>query len=246
MVPPSPPPPARIDRIEQRMRLLHVSNGVMSWDGCDDFPVVVLPIEFHMLDIERYTGIGYPPPSLLGISWVFLKLILAHWYKPSMASRTFHHQYRAPLPPSRPHQDTEQIFIVPTTKGQHVPPMTPFILFPEGYGGRVAQPLPIDRPFVGAATREELQRENNEIFHPPTYFSTTLGFMRLAPYHLPFTKSDDDLHLTGFTFDEVQVVSLEDDSRGMVPMSFDQYNNTLVLSMMRDMSYLPGLGLGYR
>ena len=26
-------------------------------------------------------------------------------------------------------------------------------------------------------------------------------------------------------------------------MSFDQYNNTLVLSMMRGMSYLPGLGL---
>ena len=63
---------------------------------------------------------------------------------------------------------------------------------------------------------------------------------------LQISHSDDDLHLIGITFDEVQVVSLEDDSRGMVPMSFDQYNNTLVLSMMRDMSYLPGLGLGYR
>ena len=29
-------------------------------------------------------------------------------------------------------------------------------------------------------------------------------------------------------------------------MSFDQYNNTLVLSMMRGMSYMPGLGLGHR
>ena len=47
------------------MRLLHVSNGVMSWDGCDDFPIAVLPIEFHMLDIERYTGIGCPPYPLV-------------------------------------------------------------------------------------------------------------------------------------------------------------------------------------
>ena len=51
---------------------------------------------------------------------------------------------------------------------QHVPPMTPFILFPEGYrlahrdvqivtrSGRVAQPLPVDRPFAGTATREKL------------------------------------------------------------------------------------------
>ena len=32
----------------------------------------------------------------------------------------------------------------------------------------------------------------------------------------------------------------------MVHMSFDQHNNTLVLSMIRGMSYMPGLGLGYR
>ena len=61
---------------------------------------------------------------------------------------------------------------------------------------------------------------------------------------LQISHSEDDLHLTGFTFDEVQVVSLEDDRRDMVPMSFDQYNSTLVLSMMRGMSYMPGLGLG--
>ena len=42
------------------MRLLHVSNGVMIWDGYDDFPVAALPVEFRMLDIERYTGIGCP------------------------------------------------------------------------------------------------------------------------------------------------------------------------------------------
>ena len=52
--------------------------------------------------------------------------------------------------------------------------------------------------------------------------------------------------MTGFTFNKVQVVSLEDDDRDMVPMSFDQHNNTLVLSMMKGMPYMLGLGLGRR
>ena len=30
---------ARIDKIEQRMRSLHVSDRIMGWDGCDDMPV---------------------------------------------------------------------------------------------------------------------------------------------------------------------------------------------------------------
>ena len=42
------------------MRLLHISDGVMSWDAYDDLPVAVLPVEFRMPDIERYTGIGCP------------------------------------------------------------------------------------------------------------------------------------------------------------------------------------------
>ena len=63
---------------------------------------------------------------------------------------------------------------------------------------------------------------------------------------LQISHNEDDLHLTGFIFDEIQVVSLEDDNRDMVPMSFDQQNNTLVLSMMKGMSYMPGLGLGRR
>ena len=63
---------------------------------------------------------------------------------------------------------------------------------------------------------------------------------------LQISHSENDLHLTGFVFDEVQVVSLEDDDRDMVPMSFDQHSSTLVLKMMRGMSYMPGLGLGRR
>ena len=63
---------------------------------------------------------------------------------------------------------------------------------------------------------------------------------------LQISHSEDNLHLTGFTFDEVQVVSLEDDRKDMVPMSFDQHSSTLVLSMMKGMSYMPKLGLGRR
>ena len=51
---------ARIDRIKQRIRSLHVSDGVIGWDGYDDLPVAALPVEFRMPDIERYTGIGCP------------------------------------------------------------------------------------------------------------------------------------------------------------------------------------------
>ena len=51
---------ARIDRIEQRIRSLHVSNGVIGWDRYNDLPVATLLVEFRMLDIERYMGIGCP------------------------------------------------------------------------------------------------------------------------------------------------------------------------------------------
>ena len=51
---------ACIDRIEQRIRSLHVSDGVIGWDGYDDLPVATLPIEFRMPNIERYTRIGCP------------------------------------------------------------------------------------------------------------------------------------------------------------------------------------------
>ena len=62
---------------------------------------------------------------------------------------------------------------------------------------------------------------------------------------LHINHSEDDLHLTRFTFNEVQVVSLEDDNKDLVPMSFYQHSNTLVLSMMKGISYMPGLGLGH-
>ena len=42
------------------IRSLHVSDRVMGWNGYDDLLVAALPVEFRMLDIERYTGIGCP------------------------------------------------------------------------------------------------------------------------------------------------------------------------------------------
>ncbi|KAJ9694023.1 hypothetical protein PVL29_009818 [Vitis rotundifolia] len=63
---------------------------------------------------------------------------------------------------------------------------------------------------------------------------------------LQISHSDDDLFLTGFTFDEVQTLEMEDFCRDLVAMSFDQHGSTVVLDIMRSMSYLPGMGLGRR
>ena len=63
---------------------------------------------------------------------------------------------------------------------------------------------------------------------------------------LQISHSDDDLFLTGFTFDEVQTLEMEDFHRDFVAMLFDQYGSTMVLDMMKNMSYLPGMGLGWR
>ena len=68
---------ARIDRIEQRIGSLHVSDGVIGWDGYDDLPVATLLVEFHKPDIERYTRIGAPvftynctPLLCTSIDWI--------------------------------------------------------------------------------------------------------------------------------------------------------------------------------
>ena len=70
---------------------------------------------------------------------------------------------------------TLELYLHPREPLQHVPSTEPFILFPEEYGpvhrdvqivtrsGRVAQPPPVDRPFVGTDARDEIQREEDEI-----------------------------------------------------------------------------------
>ena len=63
---------------------------------------------------------------------------------------------------------------------------------------------------------------------------------------LQISHSEDDLLLTGFTFDEIQTLEIEDFCRDFGAMSFDQHSSTVVLDMMRGMTFLPGMGLGRR
>ncbi|RVW88107.1 hypothetical protein CK203_042911 [Vitis vinifera] len=63
---------------------------------------------------------------------------------------------------------------------------------------------------------------------------------------LEISHADDDIFLTRFTFDEVQTLKMEDFCRDFVVMSFDQHSSTVVLDIMRSMSYLPDMGLGRR
>ena len=51
---------AHMDRIEQHMRQLRVSNSSVVWDDLEGMPVANLLAKFKMPDIERYTGIGCP------------------------------------------------------------------------------------------------------------------------------------------------------------------------------------------
>ncbi|KAL6319978.1 hypothetical protein AAG906_037055 [Vitis piasezkii] len=60
---------------------------------------------------------------------------------------------------------------------------------------------------------------------------------------LEISHGDDDLFLTGFTFDEIQTKEVEQFSRDHVVFPFDEHGSTVVLDMMRFMSLLPGLGL---
>ena len=63
---------------------------------------------------------------------------------------------------------------------------------------------------------------------------------------LQISHSEDDLFLTGFTFDEIQTLEIEDFCRDFVALSFDQHNSTVVLDIMRGMTFLPGIRLGRR
>ena len=62
---------------------------------------------------------------------------------------------------------------------------------------------------------------------------------------LQISHNDDDFFfLTRFTFDEKQTLEIQDFCKDFVVMSFDLHSSTLVLDMMRDMSFLPGFRLG--
>ncbi|RVW92560.1 Retrovirus-related Pol polyprotein from transposon 17.6 [Vitis vinifera] len=95
---------------------------------------------------------------------------------------------------------------------------------------------------------DSTRREKVKFIHEGqvvTVQSTGDVFISAKPV-LQISHSDDDLLLIGFTFDEVQTLEMEDFFRDLVAMLFDQHGSTVVLDMMRGMSYLPGMGLGRR
>ena len=63
---------------------------------------------------------------------------------------------------------------------------------------------------------------------------------------LQISHSEEDLFLTGFNFIEIQTLEIEDFCKDFVAMSFDRHNSKMILDMMRDMSFLPSMGLGQR
>ena len=76
--------------------------------------------------------------------------------------------------------------------------------------------------------------------------SSTRGAHLTSEPVLEISHGGDDLLMTKFAFDEIQTVELGDFFRDLVPMSFDQHSSTVVLDMIRSMSYMPSLGLGRR
>ena len=75
---------------------------------------------------------------------------------------------------------------------------------------------------------------------------STIDMFASSELVLHISQNEDDLFLIGFTFDEIQTLGIEDFCRDFVAMSFDQHNSTVVLDMMRGMSFLPDMGLGLR
>ena len=55
---------AHMDSLEKRFRHMRVSDGVTSCDDFDSAPAIGLPLDFKMLEIERYTSRGYPHVNL--------------------------------------------------------------------------------------------------------------------------------------------------------------------------------------
>ena len=47
-----------MDRIEQHIRQLRVSDSSSAWDDLDNIPMASLLAKFRMPDIERYTSVG--------------------------------------------------------------------------------------------------------------------------------------------------------------------------------------------
>ncbi|RVW62795.1 hypothetical protein CK203_058919 [Vitis vinifera] len=76
----------------------------------------------------------------------------------------------------------------------------------------------------------------------PTSFNLLLG----RPWIHRAGAIPSSLHQKVKFIHEGQTLELGDFCRDFVAMSFDQHGSTVVLDIMRGMSYLPGMGLGRR
>ena len=61
---------------------------------------------------------------------------------------------------------------------------------------------------------------------------------------MEISHGNDDVFFTGFTFDEIQTVEVKQFCRDHVAIPFDEHGSTMILDIMRSMSFLTGLGLG--
>ncbi|RVX01390.1 Transposon Ty3-G Gag-Pol polyprotein [Vitis vinifera] len=134
------------------------------------------------------------------------------------------------------------------TLGPQMP--VPFRLVPEAASIQTVIVKPLIFPYYSVQTPFVLIPDVNEVQAPyvdDVHISDVHYVIRDGRVSvLQISHSDDDLLLTGFTFDKVQTIEMEDFCRDFVAMSFDQHSSTVVLDMMRGMSYLPGMGLGRR
>ena len=51
---------ARMDHLEQQIRHIRMLDSLVTWDDSDGIPVVSLPAEFRMSEIDKLTGIDCP------------------------------------------------------------------------------------------------------------------------------------------------------------------------------------------
>ena len=66
---------ARVDRFEQRMKQMRVSDRAIDWNDFDGAPVASLLAQFRMLEIERYTSMGCLKIHLRSYN----SMMRAHW-----------------------------------------------------------------------------------------------------------------------------------------------------------------------
>ncbi|RVX10216.1 hypothetical protein CK203_016130 [Vitis vinifera] len=60
LIPTSEDPHTRMDRLEQKLRQMRASDGVVTWEDFDGALVASLSAKLRMPEIERYIGIGCP------------------------------------------------------------------------------------------------------------------------------------------------------------------------------------------